>query len=126
MQSIYIQTYLKVIPMKTKTETKLYDLVNKKPVARFFYKGSHTHPVRRTVLVIQEDETKLVGYEFRCGNTVRTRSEALGSIKTYRKSSIAKWGDYSRLRMSSKTFLKDPDKSTLERASIVTMFSDGP
>ena len=105
---------------------KVYDLVQNKPVARFFYRGNHTHPIRRTVLVIEEDDTKLVGYEFRCGNEVRSRDEALSCIRTYRKDRIAKWGDYKRLRMTSKTFLKDPEKTTLERQSIVTMFSEGP
>jgi len=100
--------------------------VSKKPVARFYYQGNHTHPIRRTVLVIEEDDTKLVGYEFRAGNVVRTREEALSCIRTYKKDRIAKWGDYSRLRMTTKTFLKDPDKTTLERSSIVTMFSEGP
>ncbi len=104
---------------------KVYDLVQKKPVARFYYQGVHSHPVRRTVLVIEETENHITGYEFRTGNVVRTREEALESIKTYRKDRIAKWGDYGRLRQSYKTFLKDPKKSTLERFGIVTMFSEG-
>ena len=104
---------------------KVYNLVSKKPVARFYYQGAHSHPVRRTVLVIEETDTLITGYEFRAGNTVRTREEALESIKTYRKDRIPKWGDYSRLRMSWKTFMKDPKKSTLERFGIVTMFSEG-
>ena len=112
--------------MKTTTKkVKVYDLVDKKPVARFYYRGAHTHPVRRTVLIIEETETAITGYEFRCGNVVRTREEALKSIKTFRKDRIPKWGDYSRLRMTSKTFLKDPEKTTLERFGIVSMFSDG-
>ena len=111
--------------MKTTTKVKVYDLVDKKPVARFYYRGVHTHPVRRTVLIIEETETAITGYEFRCGNVVRTREEAIQSIKTFRKDRIPKWGDYSRLRMTSKTFLKDPEKTTLERFGIVSMFSDG-
>ena len=104
---------------------KVYDLVPKKPVARFYYQGAHSHPIRRTVLIIEETEDRITGYEFRAGNVVRTREEALESIKTYRKDRIPKWGDYSRLRMTWKTFLKDPEKSTLERSGIVTMFSEG-
>ena len=111
---------------KRKPTKKVYDLVQKKPVARFFYQGNHSHPVRRTILVIEEDDVKIVGYEFRCGKEVRTRDEALSCIRTYRKDRIAKWGDYKRLRMTSKTYLKDPAKTTLERSSIVTMFSEGP
>lgn len=104
---------------------KTYDLVAHKPVARFYYKGHHTHPVRRTVLVIEEKDNLLVGYEIREGDTVRTVNEALEQVKSYRKDRIAKWGDYSRLRMSHKTFMKDPEASTLERQPILTMFSEG-
>lgn len=113
--------------MKTQARKKIkvYPLVEKKPVARFYYQGKHSHPVRRTVLVIEETENTITGYEFRCGNEVRTREQALECIKTFRKDRIPKWGDYSRLRMSSRTFLKDPQKSTLERYGIVTMFSEG-
>jgi len=104
---------------------KTYDLVAQKPVARFYYKGKHSHPVRRTVLVIEDRENMIVGYEIREGATVRTVAETLGIVKSYRKDRIAKWGDYKRLRMSSKTFMKDPNESTLERSGILTMFTDG-
>jgi len=105
---------------------KVYDLVPNKPVARFYYQGAHSHPIRRTVLVIEETDTLITGYEFRCGKEVRTREEALESIKTFRKDRIPKWGDYGRLRQSHKTFMKDPKKSTLERTGIMTMFREGP
>jgi len=104
---------------------KIYDLVTKKPVARFYYQGKHSHPVRRTVLVIEDREDMIIGYEIRVGNTVRDVSEARDSVKSFRKDRIAKWGDYSRLRMSSKTFMKDPNESTLERLPIMTMFTEG-
>lgn len=67
----------------------------------------------------------IVGYEFREGSTVRTMEEALHCVKSYRKDKIAKWGDYSRLRQTSATFLKDPEKTTLERFPIITMFTEG-
>jgi hypothetical protein len=104
---------------------KTYDLVTSKPVARFYYQGNHSHPIRRTVLIIEERENLIIGYEIRSGNTVRTVPEALDSIKSFRKDEIAKWGDYKRLRMSSKTFMKDPNESTLERSAIMTMFTEG-
>jgi len=104
---------------------KTYDLVTHKPVARFYYKGNHSHPIRRTVLVIEDRDNLIIGYEIRCGSTVRTVTEALDSVKSYRKSDIAKWGDYKRLRMSSKTFMKDPEETTLERLPIMTMFTEG-
>lgn len=108
-----------------KTYPKIYDLVSKKPVARFYYRGKHTHPVRRTILVIEDRDEMIVGYEVREGGTVRTVPEALQCVKSYRKDRIAKWGDYSRLRMSAKTFLKDPGATTLEREPIMTMFTEG-
>lgn len=112
--------------MTTKTkQRKTYDLVNKKPVARFYYQGSHGHPIRRTVLVIEETDTLIVGYEIREGNNVRSVDEAMREIKSFRKDRIAKWGDYVRLRMSSKNFMKSPESSTLERSSILTMFTEG-
>lgn len=109
----------------TKPYPKVYDLVGKLPVARFFYKGSHTHPVRRTVLIIEETPTMLRGYEVREGRAVRDVQEAMTHIKSYRKDRIAKWGDYKRLRMSPKTFLKKPEETTLERSSILSMFTVG-
>jgi len=109
----------------TKKIKKKYEILAKKPVAKFYYQGTHSHPIRRTVLLIEETDTFLRGYEFRAGNTVRSVSEAMSEIKTYRKDRIARWGDYSRLRMSSRTFLNDPQQSTLQRLPIVTMFTDG-
>ncbi len=110
---------------KTKKSEKVYDLVCKKPVARFYYQGEHSHPVRRTILVIEDRKDVLTGYEFREGSTVRTAEQALKTIKSYRKDKIARWGDYSRLRMSSTNFLKNPQASTLERLPLVEMFAEG-
>ena len=112
--------------MATQTKKpKVYDLVERKPVARFYYQGSHSHPIKRTVLIIEETDAFLKGYEFRVGNEVRNRQEALSKVRTYRKDRIAKWGDYSRLTMTAKTFFKDHDTSTLERAPIISMFKEG-
>lgn len=104
---------------------KVYQPIVRKPVAKFYYKGSHTHPVRRTVVIIEDRPDVIVGYEFRVGSTVRSRQEAMKTVRSYKKSRIAKWGDYSRLRMSSKTFLKDPEESTLERCSLLKMLREG-
>lgn len=112
--------------MTTKVKKpKVYDLVGKKPVARFYYKGNHSHPIRRTVLVIDETDTLLTGYELREGTIQRTPQEALDHIKTYTKKKIVRWGDYSRLRMSAKTIFKHPKRTTLERFPIVSLFADG-
>jgi len=104
---------------------KVYDLVSKRPVARFYYQGTHSHPIRRTVLIIEETPTLIRGYEFREGSSVRTKDKALKKVKSYRKDRIAKWGDYSRLTMSSEGFFKNPKKTTLERFPILVMFTEG-
>lgn len=116
--------------MTTKTKkrtTTTYEPVARLPLARFFYQGAHSHPVRRTVIIIAETKETITGYELREGTEVRSTSEVVRNkmIKTYRKDNIPKWGDYSRLRMTTKTCLKDPEASTLERFPILTMFSEG-
>jgi len=111
---------------QAKKKTKIYDLVPRNTVARFYYQGSHSHPIRRTVLVIEESDTHITGYEIREGTHVRTIEEARVSVRTYKKDRIAKWGDYSRLRMSAKNFMHDPEDTTLVRESITTMFTEGP
>lgn len=108
---------------KSKRRPTIYGIVPIKPVARFYYQGSHSHPVRRTILIIEDNEDTLVGYELREGRIIRDPLEALKCIKTYKKSRIARWGDYSRLRMTSKTALKNPKRTTLERFPIVAMFT---
>lgn len=112
--------------MATKTKKRrVYDPVPKRPVARFFYQGTHSHPIRRTVLITETTPTLIKGYEFREGFTVRTREQALGKMKSYRRDRIAKWGDYSRLTMYSPGSSKNPDTSTLERFPLLVMFTEG-
>ena len=43
-----------------KRNNKEYKLVVEKPVARFFYKGHHSHPIRRTVLIIEDNENSII------------------------------------------------------------------
>jgi len=101
-----------------------YTLVNKNPVARFFYKGPrHTHPVRRTILVIEEDNTKLTGYEVREGNLTRETRKA--PVKSFLKERIANYGDYNRLKMTAKTYMKLDSESTLERANLEDFVLNG-
>jgi hypothetical protein len=106
-------------------ETKTYSLISRLPVAEFWYKGkSHTHPVQRQILIIREDDMRFVGYELKAGHQVRSLKEVRENciVKTYRKDRIAKFGDYCRLRMNAKNFMKDPNQSTLERKSLSTLF----
>jgi hypothetical protein len=105
---------------------KTYDLVSKNPVARFSYHHSkHSHPIRVTLLLIEETDNLLIGYQVREGNVVHHGKEALKYIRSYRKDRIAKYGDYVRLRMTRSTCMKEPDESTLRRGSIITIFTEG-
>ena len=96
-----------------------YDLVENVPVARFWYKGNHTHPVRRTVLVTESTKTYIKGYELRDGNVVRTASKA--PIKTYNRSRIAK-GMNLRTEQRKASGLT---KSTLVRKPLIDLIEVG-
>ena len=100
-----------------------YPIVRNQPVARFYYQGNHSHPIRRTILIIEADRKYLKGYELRCGNKVRTREEA--PVLTYLKSEIARFGDYSRLRNAKKNAGRASDESTLVRTSIKDLATAG-
>jgi len=108
----------------TSHETKNYDIIKSAPVARFYYQGkSHTHPVRRTVLIIEDLPSLIIGYEMREGSKLRAISEA--PVKSYRKDRIAKYGDYSRLRKSKAAATKDPSETTLVRNEIIDFIRNG-
>mgnify|MGYP000871577344 CR=1 FL=1 len=108
----------------TSHETKDYDIIKSSPVARFYYQGkSHTHPVRRTILIIEDLPTLLIGYEMREGSKLRSIKDA--PVKSYRKDRIAKYGDYSRLRKTKVGAKKDPSESTLNRTEIIEFIRNG-
>lgn len=101
-----------------------YEVLKKMPVAKFYYKGTHhTHPVRRTVVMIEDRPNLIVGYELRDGNIVRHLTSA--PIKSFRKDKIAKYGDYSRLRMNQATYNKKHNDTTLERLELIDLISAG-
>ena len=97
-----------------------YDIVRNTPVARFWYKGTHTHPVRRTVLVIESTKEYLRGYELREGRIVRTAGKA--PIKTYRRERIARGAS---LRVDSPIRKLYPQKSTLVRKTLLDVIESG-
>jgi len=109
--------------MVQKNLVKEYEPVKELPVARFYYKGSHSHPIRRTVLVIEENSTIITGYELREGN--KTRNYTDNVIRSYRKDKIAKFGDYSRLRRNRRNYMKKNTESTLERFSFLNLLKKG-
>jgi len=94
-----------------------YNLVDNVPVARFWYKGNHTHPVRRTVLVTESTRDYIKGYELRDGNIVRVASKA--PVKTYKRSKIARGAN---LRKRQKAPL---NKSTLVRRPLLDLIESG-
>lgn len=103
---------------------KLYKLVNTHPVARFYYKGSHSHPIRRTVLIIENTENMIRGYEVREGKIIRSTSNA--PVKSYSKSKIAR---FNQLRGAGAkiTFGQHlSKKSTLKRQRLFDFIFSGP
>jgi hypothetical protein len=96
-----------------------YEVVRNIPVARFYYKGTHSHPVRRTVLIIESKPTYLRGYELREGSTVRNLSEA--PVKSYKKAKIAKESDLG----ANKHRKPGPAVSTLQRMNLLDLLKSG-
>lgn len=106
-------------------KTKEYELVRNQPVAKFYYRGSHTHPIRRTVLLIKNKTNNniLVGYELREGMKIRKLCNA--PIKSYRRSEVAAFGDYVRLRTSKTNKKRKKTDSTLIRSNLVDLIRSG-
>lgn len=90
------------------------------PIAKFWYKGTHTHPVRRTVLIIESNKNYIKGYELRNGNKTTVASKA--PIKTYSRSKIAK---RENLRAENPLRTKNPQKSTLIRTTLIKIIESG-
>lgn len=96
-----------------------YETIRNRPVAKFFYKGTHGQPIRRTVLITETDKGIIKGYEVREGNVVRDADDA--PIKSFRKDKIAK---FCQLRKGSARH-SDSTDSTLERMSKATLAKVG-
>lgn len=76
----------KVFMSKTKSVTvEGVDIVRNQPVVKFMYKGTHSKPIRRTVILAGSDRNKIWGYEVREGRTTRLIGDA---YKTYCRSDI--------------------------------------
>ena len=106
-------------------EKKDYPVIRNLPVARFFYQGGkHTHPVRRTVLLIESTRSYIRGYEMREGS--RTRSYKTAPIKTYRRNKIANIDQIDlRRTLRSRTPLNELEKTTLTRTHLVNLVKHG-
>lgn len=97
-----------------------YEIVRNLPVAKFWYKGTHTHPVRRTVLVTDSNRDFIRGYELREGNIERAASKA--PVKTYRRAKIARGVS---LRAENPIRKMAPKKSTLQRKQLFDIIESG-
>lgn len=84
-----------------------YKPIRNQPFYKFYYKGDHSHPIQRTVLVTDLTRDLVTGYELREGNIARTIDTA--PIKSYRRDRIAKLcqlrNDNPRRKKSGKTSL---------------------
>jgi hypothetical protein len=73
-------------------------LVRNLPVWKFFYKGTHSKPIRTTIAVVENKGDVVRGYVLRRGNTVCARLQD-APIRSFKKSEIAavKGGNRSSL-----------------------------
>ena len=101
--------------------TLKYEPVRNNPIARFYYSGHHTHPVRRTVLLIEAKRRYIRGYELREGAVVRPLAQA--PIKTYRRDRIAPSSPYQRRNKKSARTLRGP--LTLRRTPVLDLVIRG-
>jgi len=103
----------------------MYKLVRNLPVAKFDYQGaSHSHPVRRTVLIHRSTPNYIVGYELREGSEVRSFKDA--PVKTFKRNRIAKIKQLDSRRILRKRATKDDlDKTTFARTSLLNLVTDG-
>lgn len=108
-------------------EVQDYPVVRRQSVAKFFYKGqSHSHPVRRTVLLIENRPEHFVGYEIREGSSLRTLEQA--PIKTYSKNRIASLRQVDQRRKIVASALRkgqDLNSSTLWRGDLLDIAKVG-
>ena len=101
---------------------KDYKLVKNLPVAFFYYQGSHSHPVRRTVLVVTTTSRTITGFELRECNEVRNFTKA--PVKSYRRGKIAKINQCGR-RLRKRVDSRLLKKTTLKRVSLVDLVKKG-
>ncbi len=104
--------------------TKEYRFIENQPVARFFYQGDHTHPIRRTVLIITTTDKTITGFELREGSTAREFKNA--PIKSYTRKKIAKVGQLDRRRvLRKKAGRKQLRLTTLTRSNLKELVCRG-
>ena len=98
-----------------------YNTVRNLPVARFYYKGNHSHPIRRTILVTESNGKLIKGYELRCGTDIRNPGSS--PIRTFLRSNIATFGEL-RKGSSDREKNKKSD-TTLTRSGLLDLVVSG-
>ena len=99
---------------------KKYNIIETHPVARFYYQGSHSHPIRRTILIIESDKNTIRGYEVREGKIARKLKDA--PVKSYNRCKIAKYNQLG----ARKHRQAGPPVSTLKRSKLFDFIFSGP
>lgn len=103
-----------------------YPVVRQQTVAKFFYGQNHSHPVRRTVVLIEDKPDMFVGYELREGREVRPFAYA--PIKSYVKTKIASVRQVDQRRKIVSQAQKlglSPAASTLVRNDLLDLVKAG-
>ena len=100
--------------------TKTNEVKTNEQYAKFWYKGSHSHPVRRTVLIKTMNDQFIEGYELREGNKVKSPNKA--SLKKYCRTKIAQ---HKNLRLDNPLRNQNPNKSTLKMCSPANITNSG-
>jgi hypothetical protein len=95
-------------------------LVRNLPVWKFFYKGSHSKPIRTTIAVVNNNANVVTGYVLRRGNEVCTRLQD-AKIQSFKKSEIACLGQVCSTSKKS----KNANQTTLTKHSIVDLVATG-
>jgi hypothetical protein len=65
-----------------------YNLVRNLPVWKFYYKGTHSKPIRTTIAVVENKGNVVTGYVLRRGNEVCARLQD-AKIASFNKKKIA-------------------------------------
>jgi hypothetical protein len=102
--------------------TLKYPVVRNLPVARFYYQGHHTHPVRRTVIVTELTAKLIKGYEVREGSTTRTLANA--PVKSFSRDKIAMISQCGK-RLRKRAPKQNHENSTLTRDGLLNILTNG-
>lgn len=101
-------------------QTLKYTPIRNQPLWKFWYQGTHSHPVRRTVLVTQITDNLITGYELREGK--KTRNAFKAPVKSYLREKIAM---ASSLRANNPLRKQSPEATTLQKCNLLDGLAQG-